>query len=85
MYRRSWSKSAGDWTVVPVKADKDYKYISNLQKDVIYARLEDHRPMKRKREVAPEDPKKIAKTIAPIPPPPTSELAEKKITRFKSK
>lgn len=68
----------------PVKEEKTYAYITELQDMVVQAKLEDKLPMSRKWSVAEDDPRKISQTLAPKPPPPTAALVEMKKSRFKS-
>lgn len=70
--------------MVPVKTDKNYSYVVEMQREVIEARLQDWRSMKRKRQLEECDPRNIAKTIAPEQPPETDVLVKKKKSRFES-
>lgn len=82
-----WNKTSHQFTVVPVKADTEYAYIRDLQRETITARLQDTESMRHKRDLDPEDPSRThRKTLAPYTPPPSSQLAAEKETksRFKS-
>jgi len=46
------------------------------------AYIDDKEPLKRKRELAADDPRKISKTLSKHPPPPTAELVKAKLSRF---
>lgn len=68
----------------PVKEEKTYAYIPQIQGLVVQAKLDDKLPMCRKRSLGDDDPRKISKTLAPKPPPATATLVEMKKSRFKS-
>ncbi len=70
---------------MPEKAPKDYKYITELQESILQNRLQDERTVTRKRPLNADDPRKIASTIASVPPPATQELVAKHKSRFGSK
>ncbi|XP_052285951.1 uncharacterized protein LOC127881841 [Dreissena polymorpha] len=85
--RRVHSKAANNWMVVPVKEKKQYKYILGLLSRICmeYIQINKENPLRSKFRVDPDDPKKIASTIAQCPPPPTAELRETKRSRIKVK
>ena len=57
-----------------MKEDKQYHYINDLQAAVIERRLRDEEPVMRQATLSPGDPRRIAKTIAPVAPEDTSKI-----------
>ena len=81
-YARKYSKRNKNWTVVPVKEPKKYKYIAELMKNALDA-LRNHKgPIPRVFPLEDDDPRKIKRTIAELSPPPTKDLVERKKSRF---
>ena len=60
-------------------------YISDLQAAVITAKLNDDKPMKQRREMPQDDPRRLRETIASKLPPPVEELVSAHKTRLGSK
>ena len=85
-YRRQCNKRTGEWTAVPLKEDKKYSYIPQLQLEIIIAKVEDRQTMSRKRPRTSDDPRELRPNISKMLPPPTAEIIKKKekYTRFKS-
>ncbi|XP_071792698.1 uncharacterized protein [Asterias amurensis] len=81
-YHRAYSKHSQSWVVKPVMQKKKYNYLTDLMVSVFQARLDDTQLLRRKTEMLANDPRRIASTIAPIPPPPTEELVAKHQSRF---
>ena len=77
-----YSKKSGNWYAVPMKAPKKYQYIVEMQTDVVYRRMADTESVTRRRELMPEDPRRISRTLAPTSPPPTAELVRRHRTRM---
>ena len=82
---RAYCKKTGHWVVVQKKEPKTYPNIRKLQSSIVEACLLDKQPMSRKTELAADDPRHIAPNIAPIIPPPTSEMIKQKWSRFGKK
>ncbi len=80
--KRKYSKRTETWSVVTVKVEKSYDYIPDLQKSILQEYVDDKKPLKRKRTLDVDDPRRISKTLAKQPPPPTTELLETKRSRF---
>ncbi|KAK3085827.1 hypothetical protein FSP39_009247 [Pinctada imbricata] len=83
-YQRTFNKKSARWSVYAVKVDKTYKHICGLMKKIVSKRLVDKTGMNRKVVLASDDPRRISSVIAPIPPPPTSQLVQEQKSRFKS-
>ncbi|XP_069107077.1 uncharacterized protein [Argopecten irradians] len=81
-YRRMFNKKSGRWTVVTDKEAKNYDHIKQLLNRVAVARLNDREGMSGKQELSATDPRRISRTIAPVTPPPTSQLVEEKKSRL---
>ncbi len=79
-----YNKRTKQWTIVPEKAPKEYNYISELQEQILQNRLQDERSVTRKRPLRSDDPRKIARTIASVPPPATQDLVARHKSRFGS-
>lgn len=57
-----------------VKNKKTYDHIPNLISLIVRVRLEDKEGMHKKVKLKPDDPRRISKTLAPVPPPPTPQF-----------
>lgn len=66
----------------PVKEKKTYEHVEMLMDWVLAKRLEDKEGYHRQQELEEGDPRSLSKTIAPVPPPPSAQLAEEKKSRF---
>ena len=66
-----------------VKNKKTYDNIPDLISLIVRVRLEDKEGMHKKVVLKPDDPRHISKTLAPVPPPPTSQLVLEKKSRLK--
>ena len=77
-----YSKKSGNWYAVPLKAPKKYKYIVEMQTDVVYRRMAETESVTRRRELTPEDLRRISGTLAPTSPPPTAELVRRHRSRM---
>ena len=64
-----------------LRRKKNFSHIPELKKKVVKLRLEDRIGMKRKVVLKEEDPRRIAPTLAPAPPP-TCEIVEEKKSRL---
>jgi hypothetical protein len=69
--------------VFPEKVKKDYGYVKELKKRALIQRLQDNIGMKKK-ELEPDDPRRIAYHLAPIQPPSTAELVKMKKSRYET-
>ncbi|XP_071950042.1 uncharacterized protein [Antedon mediterranea] len=84
-YQRLFNKKSKRWTVVPVKEEKDYSYIQKLVEMVVYRRLLDETSLKTVTGLGEDDPRRLSRNIASVPAPPTHQLVEEKLSRFKKK
>ncbi|KAL5017769.1 hypothetical protein ScPMuIL_005150 [Solemya velum] len=82
-YQRNFNKKSGRWAVHPVKEKKTYAHVEQLLETVAENRLADKAGMGKKAVLASTDPRNIRKTIAPVTPPPTSQLVETQKSRLK--
>lgn len=80
-YHRVFNKKSGRWTVHAMRERKKYEYMSSLLCDAVKLRINDRVGMK-KTVLAPDDPRLIAKHLAPVEPPPTEELVLQQKSRF---
>lgn len=53
-----------------------------LMCSIIGMRLDDQVGMQQNAVLEPHDPRRLSSVLAPIPPPPTREIAERQISRF---
>eukprot|EP00112_Aurelia_sp_Birch-Aquarium-sp1_P014878 Seg3244.1 transcript_id=Seg3244.1/GoldUCD/mRNA.D3Y31 product="hypothetical protein" protein_id=Seg3244.1/GoldUCD/D3Y31 len=83
VWSRRWSKKAGRWIPLLVKAPKRYEYIPYLIAMILKARKDDTKPIKRTIGLQLDDPRKQASTIAKLPSRPTMDIVQEKLTRFK--
>jgi len=70
------------WDACPVKEKKNYAFISYLLEKALKRRLEKPELIKQKVVLEEGDPRRLVPVLSQIPPPPTSELYEKKATRM---
>jgi hypothetical protein len=68
--------------VYPVKEKKSYAHITELMTIVLEKRIADATGFHRQQDLEEGDPRRLARNIASVPPPPTAELAEQKVSRF---
>ncbi len=71
-FHRKFSKRSNRWTISKVKKRKGYEYLNDITSE---KRLIDGKPVTRKLELPPEDPRRIASIIAPMAPEKTSKIA----------
>ena len=67
-----------------LKEDKQYSHIPALISRIVTNRLEDREGMQGPAVLEADDPRRISKHLAPIPPPPTKELVLQKKSRMKT-
>ncbi|KAL3874220.1 hypothetical protein ACJMK2_037265 [Sinanodonta woodiana] len=84
-YQRSFNKKSRRWSAYPVKEDKSYDYITELMEKVIERRLNDTIGMNRPALLETDDPRRISRVLAPIPPPATAEIVQQQKSRFSAK
>ncbi|KAL4229654.1 hypothetical protein ACF0H5_010042 [Mactra antiquata] len=72
----AYSKAAGRWSKKPTKEHKACLYIPSLTSDVINELTISKKVLSQKSEVLSHNPRKICSTIAPVSPPPASELQD---------
>ena len=80
---RKYNQRTKSWNVKVVKQAKDYGYIWMLLAKVFRLRVEDNENMQRAVPMEPDDPRRIAPTVAVVPPPPSRELFIQHSSRFK--
>ena len=80
---RKYNQRTKSWNVKIVKQAKDYGYIWVLLAKVFRLRVEDNENMQRAVPMEADDPRRIAPTIAVVPPPPSRELFIQHSSRFK--
>ncbi len=86
MYVRKYSKRTKRWHAEPLKEEKRYPYLQNLQSCVLKMRQEDKNSSSRKTSRKECDPKNIAPTIDfHRKPPATSEVVGQRLSRFVKK
>ncbi|KAG1927355.1 hypothetical protein F2P79_024293 [Pimephales promelas] len=81
MYKRAYNKKSKNWSVYTVKEKKDYKYIPDLQKAILGRRLKSRTGLPRKTTIRADDPRRLGLLSSAEPPPPTSELVQKHVSR----
>ncbi|XP_056092496.1 uncharacterized protein LOC130071660 [Rhinichthys klamathensis goyatoka] len=74
MYKRAYNKKK-------VKEKKDYKYIPDLQKAILGRRLKSGTSLPHKTTIRADDPRRLGLLPSAQPPPPTSELVQKRVSR----
>jgi hypothetical protein len=81
---RAYSKYANHWQAYPVKEAKEYDYVPHMMLKMIQTLEEGGELVSLRRPLGiPEgDPRRIAPTIAKIPPPSTKEIVRKQRSRF---
>jgi hypothetical protein len=67
---------------VPEKVVKKYPHIPQLKERAMNLRLADPEPLHRHKELSLADPRRISKHLAPVSPPPTSQIVASKKSRF---
>ena len=81
-HKRMYNKKSASWYATPMKVAKRYEYIMDLQIEIVRRRMVDKEPIARRREMLPEDPRRIKKTLAPTTPLSTPELVRRHRTRM---
>lgn len=81
-YQRSFNKKSGIWSVHELKVDKTYSYIQSPVEKIVKKRLNDEEGMSGNVVLEADDPRRISKTLARIPPPPTAQLVRERKSRF---
>ena len=85
MVTRKYNPRTKSWTSKIIKVDKDYGYLPMLMAKIFRKRLDDKK-LKTKVELSPDDPRRIAPTIAAVQQQPTKEIHKNKVeahTRFR--
>lgn len=83
--KKVYSKRSNNWHVVSVKVEKQYKHWDILLSNILKRRADDDKCIARHVEVSATNPQNLAPTIAMREPPATKDLAEAKLSGFKSK
>lgn len=74
----AFSKKSGRWATYEVMKLKSYPYIEDLMRFCVGNRLLDGIGMNKQVVLEANDPMRVTAVLAPIPPPPTSQLVVKK-------
>ncbi|CAG2201861.1 unnamed protein product [Mytilus edulis] len=74
-WRRGFNKKSSRWSVQEIKEKKRYPHLSDVIHSILTARLIDEVGMNRNVVLEADDPRRIKRNIAPIPPPPTQQIA----------
>lgn len=82
--QRTYNKKSGRWSVYPVKERKKYGHVFILLQKVLEKQVADREEFHGRLELEEDDQRRISKTIAPIIPPPSIQLAEEKKSRFEN-
>lgn len=82
-YQRLFNKKSSRWTVVEVKTAKEYGHIRPLLNLVVSSRLEDNVGMQKRATLEHDDPRRLSRTLARVPPPSTKDLVDQKKSRLK--
>ena len=77
-----YNKKSANWYAVPMKIAKDYCYMTEIQTEIMRRRMADRQSILRRREMLPNDPRRISRTLAPSSPPATAELVRRHHTRM---
>ncbi|KAL0961589.1 hypothetical protein UPYG_G00354770 [Umbra pygmaea] len=80
MYRRSYNKKSKTLGVYTVKEKKLYSYIPDIQRAILSRRLRSGTGLPRKFSLRSDDPRQLG-LLAPVQPPPTSELVRAHVAR----
>ena len=70
-YKRVYNKRSEQWSAVPIKVAKEYKYITSLMEAIVSSRIA-NKP--RSRILPLDHPKRIAPNLAKTPAPSTAQL-----------
>lgn len=79
-----FSKGTGIWTTVAVKVAKPYNHIPNMCTDVVAAHLASEEPLRTPRILAPEDPRRIQRTLTNVPRPSKEQMAKDKAMKSRN-
>lgn len=67
---------------VPCQGKNQYRHITDLMTLVIEKRLEEAAGFLKRQDLEEGDERRLAKTLAPVPPPSSSKLAQQQKSRF---
>ena len=63
--------------------EKTYSYIPGMMAPILNMRCEDKQPLKKRRPLRPDDPRRIVVRLAPKTPPPVADIrAKRAMSRF---
>ena len=79
---RNYNQRTKTWNVKVIKEAKDYGYIWIMLAKVFHLRLQDDDNIQRVVPMDNDDPRRIAPTIAVVPPVPSRELFRQHTSRF---
>ncbi|XP_059902635.1 uncharacterized protein LOC132453705 [Gadus macrocephalus] len=80
MYKRSYNKKTKNWTVGTIKEIKKYSYIWEIQTAILSRRIASGTGLPRTVTMRAGDPRRLG-LLAPVQPPPTSELVRVQLAR----
>ena len=79
-----YNKRTASWYAVPVKENKTYHYIKDLQLRILETRQQVRGPLAQPARLGHADPRLIGATIAATEAPSTEELVQRHASRFAS-
>ncbi|KAL0964117.1 hypothetical protein UPYG_G00319080 [Umbra pygmaea] len=80
IFKRLYKKNARRYSVYALKSEKNYGYISELQRRIVKNRLTSGVGMPRRRSLRPDDPRQLG-LVPPVPAPATSDLLQRQVRR----
>lgn len=80
--KRSFNKTSSRWSVQPVREQKTYPHLPGIVCAIIQMRLNDNIGMNNNLVFEADDPRRIARNITSVPPPPTKQIALQQKSRF---
>ncbi|XP_063043368.1 uncharacterized protein LOC134437766 [Engraulis encrasicolus] len=79
-YGKLYNKRSRTWRLHTVKVEKDYSYITDLQRTILRRRLAAARGMADTKPSRPDDPRRLG-PLCGVPAPTTQELLQKQVSR----
>ena len=81
-YARKWIRRSKRWTAVPVLVPKTYAYVPQLLASMLQFYATGTASIRRRSSLREDDPRKLAHTIAALPPMPTAMLVDEHVSRY---
>ena len=82
-WKRTFNKKSARWSVQSVKEKKTYPHLPGIVRNIIQMRIDDNVGMNANVVLEADDPRRIAKNITCVPPPPTLQIALEQKSRSK--